>query len=114
MDKDTHPLVCEKVLKLKPKIQIDADNHTFKLTVNIPGFKSDDINVYAGNGNVIAVRAVDKTKVKNLDICKIYKADYALPPGTVMDRLRKSYKADVLCISGEIDKVRSCTEQSSQ
>lgn len=109
MDKDTNPLVCDKVLKLKPKITIDAENHTFKLTVSIPGFKSDDVNVFAGNG-VIAVRAADKTNVKDLDICKIYKADYTLPPGTVMERLRKSYKDDILCISGEIEKVRSCTE----
>lgn len=113
MDKDTNPLVCDKVLKLKPKIKIDAENRTFKLSVNIDGFKSDDINVFAGNG-VIAVRAADKTNVKNLNICKMYKADYTLPPGTVMNQLRKSYKDDILCISGEIEKVRSCTEQCSQ
>lgn len=110
MDMDRNPLVCDKVLKLRPKIQIDCEKRTFKLTVNIPGFKSDDINVFAGNGKV-AVKAADKTNLKNLNICKVYKAVYTLPPGVVMEKLRKSYHDDVLCIRGEIGKVGSCNEQ---
>ena len=95
---------------MKPKMKINCDNDTFQLTMNIPGFKSEDINVFAGNGK-IAVKAVDKARLKNLNICKVYKADYTLPPGAVMDKLRKSYQDDVLCIRGEIEKSTPCTKQ---
>lgn len=97
---------------MKPKIKVNCENNTFKLTLNIPGFKSEDVSVFAGNGK-IAVKAVDKACLKNLNICKVYKAEYTLPPGVVMDKLRKSYQDDTLCIRGEIEKVAPCTNPTN-
>lgn len=110
IEMDKHPVNCEKVLKMKPKMKINCDNNTFQLTMNIPGFKSEDINVFAGNGK-IAVKAVDKARLKNLSICKVYKVDYTLPPGVVMEKLRKSYQDSILCIRGEIEKLPPSIKQ---
>lgn len=106
---DKHPINCDKVLKMKPKLKIDCEANTFILTLNIPGFKNEDISVFAGSGK-IAVKAVDRARMKNLNICKVYKAEYTLPPGVLMEKLRKSYQNDILCIRGEIEKVTACTK----
>lgn len=106
MDLDKHPIDSEKISKMKPKMKIDCDNNTFKLTMNIPGFKKEDINVFAGNGK-IAVKAIDKVIFKNLNICKVYKSEYVLPTDVALDKLRRSYQDGVLCIRGEIDKSHS-------
>lgn len=106
---DNHPINCDKVLKMKPKLKIDCESNTFTLTLNIPGFKNKDISVFAGSGK-IAVKAVDRARLNNLNICKVYKAEYTLPPGVLMDKLRKSYQNDILCIRGEIEKVTACTK----
>lgn len=106
MDLDKHPIDGEKISKMKPKMKIDCDNNTFKLTMNIPGFKKEDISVFAGNGK-IAVKAIDKVIFKNLNICKVYKSEYVLPTDVALDKLRRSYQDGVLCIRGEIDKSHS-------
>lgn len=101
LDLDRHPINSEKIAKMKPKLKIDAGSKSFKLTVNLPGYKKEDVNVFAGNGKV-AVQAVDRTRFKNLHVCKVYKANYTLPKGAVVEFLRKSYQDGILCISGEI------------
>lgn len=88
---------------MKPKLKINSDGNTFILTVNIPGFKNEDVNVFAGSGK-IAVQAVDRTRFKNINVCKVYKANYTLPKGALMNKLRKSYQDGVLSVSGEMDK----------
>lgn len=107
---DKHPINCDKVLKMKPTLKINRENNTFKLSMNIAGFKSDDISVFAGNGK-IAVKAVAKANLTNLNICKVYKAEYTLPIGAVIEKLRKKYQNDVLCIRGEIEKEVPRTKQ---
>lgn len=99
---DKYPIDSEKISKMKPKMKIDGDNNTFKLTMNITGFKKEDVNVFAGDGK-IAVKAIDKITSNNLNICKVFKAECALPMGVVMDKLRRSYQDGVLCIRGEIN-----------
>lgn len=106
---DNHRINYDKVLKMKPKLKIDCVASTFTLTLNIPGFKNEDISVFAGKGK-IAVKAVDQTRLNNLNICKVYKAEYTLPSGVLMDKLRKSYQNEILCIRGEIEKVAACTK----
>lgn len=101
MELNENPINREKVMKMKPRIKIDRETNTFIVTFYIPGFKNEDITVYSGNGK-ISVKAVDKTKSKNIKICKVYKADYLLPKGAVTGKLRKSYQDDILCIRGEI------------
>lgn len=103
LDLDRHPINSEKIAKMKPKLKIDADSNSFKLTVNLPGYKKEDVSVFAGTGKV-AVQAVDRTRFKNLNVCKVYKANYTLPKGAVAEKLRKSYNDGILCISGEIQK----------
>lgn len=102
MDLDKYPIDSEKISKIKPKMRIDYENNTFKLTVNVAGFKKDDVNVFAGNGK-IAVKAIGKVAFNNLNICKVYKAEYTVPAGVAMDKLRRSYQDGVLCIRGVID-----------
>lgn len=109
MELDKNPINHQKVLRMKPKMKINHENRTFQITMEIPGFKNEDITVFAGNGK-ISVKAVDKTRFKNVLVCKVHKADYSLPPGVLMDKLRKSYKNDVLCIRGEIEKNTSCKQ----
>lgn len=75
--------------------------------MNIPGFKKEDIYVFAGDGK-IAVKAVDKANFKNLNICKVYKAEHTLPPGAIIDKLRKTYKDDTLCVRGFMEKATPC------
>lgn len=103
LDLDRHPINSEKIAKMKPKLKIDADSSSFKLTVNLPGYKKEDVTVFAGHGKV-AVQAVDRTRFKNLNVCKVYKANYTLPKGAVAENLRKSYHDGILCISGDIKK----------
>lgn len=103
LELDRHPINSEKISRMKPKLQINGDKNTFKLTVNIPGFKNEDVNVFAGGGK-IAVQAVDRTRFKNINVCKVYKANYTLPKGTLLDNLRKSYQDGILSVSGEFEK----------
>lgn len=109
LDLDKQPVNKEKIAKMRPKIKINRESNTFKLTLNIPGYKKDDINVFAGSEK-IAVKAVDRTRHINLNICKVYKAEYTLPTGVVMDNLRKSYQDGILCIRGEIERVSNAKQ----
>lgn len=92
----------EQAFKMKPKFKVNCDSNVFKMTINIPGYMKEDIDVFAGKDQV-AIRAVDKTRVKNLNVSKVYKAVYKLPSGIAMNTIRKSYHDGVLCIRGEID-----------
>lgn len=102
MNLDKDPINKEKIMKMKPKLRIDDERRKFELTFDIPGFCSDDINVFAGNGR-IAIKAVDKTKLNHLHLCKVYKAEYPLPIGVLTETLRKLYKDGTLWIHGEIE-----------
>lgn len=103
MELDKNPINCENMLKMKPKIRMDCANTRFEMVMSIPGFESEDIGVFAGNGKVV-IKAIDRVRIKNFNICKVYKADYTLPSGAIIEKLRKSYKDDTLCIRGEIQK----------
>lgn len=102
LELDRHPINSEKIAKMKPQFKINDDGNSFQLTMYIPGFKKDDVNVYAGNGK-IAVQAIDRIRFKNLNVCKVYKANYTLPKGAILANLRKTYQDGILIINGGME-----------
>lgn len=101
-DLNHHPINSEKISKMKPKIKVNCRCKTFKLIINLLGYEKEDINVYAGNGKV-AVKAIDRMRYKKLNVCKVYKAEYKLPDGAIIEKLRKSFTDGVLCIRGKLE-----------
>lgn len=81
----------------------DKSGHKFKLLVNISGYKSDEIKVFAGKEKIM-VKAVDRMQLDCINICKVYEADYYLPAGIAIEKLRKSYLDGVLCVRGDITR----------
>lgn len=109
LDSNQYPLDDEKVQKLKPKIFIDAHKHKFKLLINIPGYKKDDVKVFAGNEKIL-VKAVDRMQLNCMNICKVYDAEYSLPAGMSIEKLRKWYQDGVLCLRGDFKQITDDTE----
>lgn len=101
LDFNQYPLNDEKVQNLKPKMIIDESRHKFKLLINIPGYKNDDVKVFAGNDKIV-VKAVDRMQLDCMNVCKVYEADYSLPADVSIETLRKWYHNGVLCLRGEI------------
>lgn len=101
LDLNQYPLNDEKVQKLKPKIMFDKSSHKFKLLINIPGYKKDDIKVFAGNDKIM-VKAADRMQLDCINICKVYEAEYSLPAGIATEKLWKRYHNGVLCVRGDI------------
>lgn len=93
----------EKVQKLKPKMIIDKSGQKFKLLINIPGYKNDDVKVFAGNDKIM-VKAVDRMQLECMNVCKVYEADYSLPAGISIEKIRKRYHNGVLCLRGDIEQ----------
>lgn len=95
------PLSDEKVQKLKPKLSFDKKNSKFKLLINILGYRKDDIKVFAGM-DTIMVKAVDRAQMNSVNVCKVYEAEYMLPPGIAIERISKSFSDGVLCVRGDV------------
>lgn len=106
---DQYPLNSERVEKLKPKMVFDSSRHKFKLLINVPGYKKDDIKVFAGNEKIL-VKAVDRMQIGRMNICKVYEADYSLPTGAVIQKLRKWFHNGILCLRGEIKQISNANE----
>lgn len=111
LELNQYPLDERKVEKLKPRLILDINNQKFKLLINLPGYKKDDIKVFAGNDKIM-VKAMDKMKLDCINVYKVYEADYSLPPGVEVEKLRKSYHNDVLCLRGDIEKIPNNTKRS--
>lgn len=104
LDLDQYPLNDQKVENLKPKMMFDISSHKFKLLINLPGYKKDDVKVFAGDDKIM-VKAVDQIKLNCINICKVLEADYSLPPGIAIEKLRKSYHNGVLYLRGDIKEI---------
>lgn len=100
LDFNQYPLNDKKVQNLKPRMVVDAHKHKFKLLANIPGYKKDDVKVFAGNEKIV-VKAVDRMQLDSINICKVYEAEYSLPAGMSIEKLRKWYHDGVLCLRGD-------------
>lgn len=103
LDFNRYPLNNEKVQNLKPKMIIDESRHKFKMIINIPGYKDGDVKVFAGNDKIM-VKAVDRMQLESTNICKVYEADYSLPDGVAIEKLRKWYHNGVLYLRGDINQ----------
>lgn len=99
LDFNQYPLNDEKVQNLKPKMIIDRSKHKFKLLINIPGYKKDDVKVFAGNDKIM-VKAMDQMQLNCMNVCKVYEAEYSLPADISIKKLRKWYHNGVLCLRG--------------
>lgn len=99
LDFNQYPLDGRKVQNLKPKMMIDGHKHKFKLLINIPGYKKGDVKVFAGNEKIM-VKALDRMQLNCMNICKVYDAEYSLPAGMSIGKLRKWHHDGVLCLRG--------------
>lgn len=109
LDFEQFPLDNSKVQSLKPKIIIDEQKHKFKLLINIPGYKNDDVKVFAGNEKIL-VKAMDRMQLNCMNICKMYEAEYSLPAGISIEKLRKRHHDGVITLRGDFKQITDDTE----
>lgn len=106
LDSNQYPLNDEKIQNFKPQLIIDQNKQKFKLRINIPGYKKDDVKVFAGNEKIV-VKAVDQMKLNCMNICKVYEAEYTLPADISIGKLRKWYQNGVLWLRGDFKEINT-------
>lgn len=100
LDINQYPLNDVRVQNLKPKMIIDRNKRKFKLLISIPGYKKDDVKVFAWSEKIV-VKAVDQMQLNCMSISKVYEAEYTLPADISIEKLRKLYHNGVLSLRGD-------------